>query len=85
MQSISNICRISDRDCETVNNCAEESMKLFNTCFYSLFGKKKARCLMMFILFQLINIFSGMSISKLADLQSLYSRAIKLATEVHFK
>jgi len=85
MQSTANICRFSDRDRETVNNCAEESMKLFDTCFYSLFGKKKARCLKKFILFQLINIFSGMNISKLAGLQSLYSRVIKLATEVHFK
>lgn len=53
MQSIANIGRFSDGDGKTVNNNAEESTKLFNISFCSLFRKKTqtAKCLMKYILF----------------------------------
>lgn len=81
MQSIANICRFSDGDGETVNNNAEESTKLFNICFCSPFGKKNGKVFdEVHSSLLLINIFSGINISKLAGLQSLYSRAINELT-----
>lgn len=83
MQSIANIGRFSDGDGKTVNNNAEESTKLFNISFCSLFGKKTPNGKVFdevhsFLL--LINIFSGINISKSAGLQSLYSRVITQLT-----
>lgn len=75
MQSTAKMHQFSDGAGETVNNNVEEGMKLFSICFCSIFGKKKLFAeVHPFLL--LINIFSGINISKLAGLQNSDSRII---------
>lgn len=72
MQTIANICQFSDGDGETVNNSAEESMKLLNTCFCSVFEKRNGKVIdETHSSSLLIIILSGINISKSAGLQSL--------------